>query len=102
MALFTKLLMVIWVLNVYDAGITVYATQRLRAEELNPLMEAVLDANPIVFIVFKLLAMTLVCSILRRRFEFYPKRTWATTITIAMLYAAACMWNTYSVLVALV
>jgi hypothetical protein len=98
---FDRVLLTAWMLNVYDAGITVYATQAMAAEELNPLMRAFLDSNPVVFIIFKLLVMTLVCSILRRRFEFYPKRAWATAIIIAVLYAAACMWNTYSVLVAL-
>jgi len=99
MALFTKLLMVIWVLNVYDAGITVYATQRLRAEELNPLMEAVLDANPVVFVVFKLLVMTLVCLILRRREKERPKAVWTVAVVIFVIYAVTCLWNTFSVLV---
>jgi len=98
---FDRVLLTAWMLNVYDAGITVYATQVLRAEELNPLMRFFLDSNPVVFVVFKLMMMTLVCSILRRRFELYAKKTWTTLTVITCLLGALAIYNSM-VLAALV
>jgi len=101
MTSYNRLLITAWLLNLYDAGITVYATTNLLSTELNPLMRLCLDKDPLVFVAMKLLVMTLVCLITRRRFDEHPKKMWATLGFILALFVGVCVWNTLVVVIML-
>ena len=86
--------MTTWLLNLYDAVLTVYATGALGLVESNPLMRRCLDSSPYAFFAIKLLVMTLCCLILGRRAAKNPKSVWVVLLAIATVYAMICGWNT--------
>lgn len=87
--------MLTWFLNVYDMIVTLIGIYALKAEELNPLMNAALNVGPIFFIASKLSVHAAVCWALDKRLQKFPKRTWATTIVILVLFLIVAVWNTF-------
>lgn len=102
MKAFDRLLMLTWVLNVYDIIITLVGTNLYEATELNPLMRAALGVGPVFFVASKLTVHAGVCWTLDRRLETHPKKTWATLILIAIIFTMIALWNTTGLILAMV
>ncbi len=98
MKTFDAVLLLTWVLNVYDIVITLTGTTFLSATELNPLMRTALGAGPAFFVATKLSVHAVVCWVLDRRLEKHPRKTWATLIVILALFSAVAVWNTAALL----
>ena len=94
MKTFVRLMLLTWLLNVYDTVITLYGTQELEAVEANPLMRIAIEFDPLVFIAVKIAVLTVVLMILYTRFEKHRKRTKVTLWIIFALYLMICVWNT--------
>lgn len=95
MKTFDKVLMLTWILNVYDMIVTLVGVYSLNAEELNPLMRAALSTGPVFFIASKLSVHAAVCWVLDRRLEKHPKKTWATLMIVLALFLIVAVWNTF-------
>lgn len=101
MKTFDRLLLITWLLNVYDTAITLYGTQELGAIEVNPLMRVPLMVDPILFVIIKVLVATVVCVALHKRVKKHRKKSWAALVVIFGLYLMICLWNTLVVAVML-
>ena len=97
MTLFDRLVMLIWLLNAYDAAITAYATSTFEIIELNPLMNMCLATGVWFFVIVKLGVMTGVC-VAFRRFARRGRRLWAGLGVVLTIFALVCVWNTWLVL----
>jgi hypothetical protein len=100
MTWFLRLVIVAWLLNAYDAAITVYATDQLALVELNPLMRWCLSVSVILFLVVKLGVMTWVCRTLHKRRDERPRLIRGVLAFIIGIFLALCVWNTFVVSVA--
>jgi len=91
--LFDRLVLTVWLLNAYDAGITICATQHFGVMEFNPLMSACLASDIGTFLAVKFIVMTGVCLAL-----WYQKkrgrRLWVALMVILALFVVVCLWNT--------
>lgn len=96
MASIDREIILAWLLNVYDALITVYATTSLDFDELNPVMRWCLSSGPPTFLLVKIGLMSAVCCYLRTR-RSNQSRVWWTTVMVAAALLAICAWNTYAV-----
>ena len=94
MASFRRLLLITWILNAYDAAITIYATQKLGASELNPLLRVCLAVSPTFFVVVKIAVITAVCLALGRHYKNNPRRTRIMITVSLVLFLVIAVWNT--------
>ncbi|MGD9725452.1 MAG: DUF5658 family protein [Nitrospira sp.] len=93
MKTFDKVLMITWVLNVYDIIVTLVGVHCLNGDELNPIMRAALNVGPTFFVASKLSVHAAVCWTLDRRLERHPKKTWTTLVVVLLLFVVAALWN---------
>lgn len=94
MATTKQLFLGAWLLNLYDAIVTIYATQRLGLVEANPLMQLCLATSVVLFIAVKILVMSAVVRILKRRYETRPETTRKLTIAMFLAFLLVGLWNT--------
>lgn len=98
----TKRLMVAtWFLNIYDAIVTIYATQKLGVIEGNPLMRLCLASSVLLFVALKILVLTLVVRVLKRRYERRPVAIRRLTIAMFAAFVLVGLWNTAVVILVL-
>jgi hypothetical protein len=90
-----------WVLNLYDAIVTIYATERLGLIEANPLMRVCLATSVVLFIAVKMLVLDLVLRVLKRRYETRPSTTKLLTIGMFLAFLLVGIWNTSIVIILL-
>ena len=68
------LFIILYVLNLFDAGVTFYLVSVVKAtKELNPIMEFLIDVHPLVFLSFKTLGVALALGLIYWRL-FHKKR----------------------------
>jgi len=89
--------MLVWLLNSYDAAITLYATSTFGMVEFNPLMNLCLTMGAWVFVLVKLGTMSGVCYAFHR-YAQQGRKLWAGLGVILALLALVCLWNTWLVI----
>lgn len=89
-----RLMIATWLLNVYDAIVTVYATQRLGLVEANPLMQLCLATSVLLFIAVKLLVLSIIIRVLKKRYETRPASTKVLTVGMFSAFLFVGLWNT--------
>lgn len=101
MASTKRLLIATWFLNIYDASITIYATERLGLVEGNPVMHLLLATSVFLFLLVKLLVFHLVVRYFQRRHAARPRSTKWMTVGMFLSFFFVGIWNTFVVSVAL-
>lgn len=79
-----------------DAASTLFATQVLHFQELNPIMALALEAHPLVFLAFKTLGTALVLAIAHR--YQHEKSVLRVVRASAVLMALVVLWNLVGVI----
>jgi len=97
MTLFDRLVLSVWMLNAYDAAITVYGTTAHGATEVNPLMALCLAAGVLVFLAVKLGLMTAVCLVMRQKAR-RGRKSWGLLWSSLVVFTTLCVWNTYLII----
>lgn len=87
-----------FLLNLYDAIVTVYATQCLGLAEGNPAMRFLLATSALLFVAVKIVVLGIIWNALRRRYESRPKATRALVVVTFLAFFAVAIWNTTIVL----
>ena len=89
-------MVLIWLLNVYDAVITVYSTSRLGMVETNPIMMASLEFGPVFFVITKVVVLTLALAALASRYRRHPMTVRVILIVSLGAFLGVCAWNSYA------
>jgi len=86
-------MILIWLLNAYDAAITAYSISRFRMVETNPIMRSCLELGPFFFIFSKIIIITIVLLVLGCRHKKHPKVVRNILIITLGIFLGVCMWN---------
>ena len=89
-----RLLFLMFLMNSYDAFITLYGVHHCGAKEINPLMRDLVVHNPPMFLLVKHVVFLLVLALLALGLKYtrsYSKRLIYTVFTILFI---VCIWNT--------
>tara|TARA_B100000131_G_scaffold221323_1_gene212869 strand:+ start:48203 stop:48559 length:357 start_codon:yes stop_codon:yes gene_type:complete len=89
-----KKIVLLHALNFFDALLTLYAV-RLGVLELNPLMAWAIDAGPVVFLVTKVLVVSVGIEFLNRHLKEDARRLLSYLFYI---YCAVILWHLFGVL----
>ena len=86
------MLLILWLLNAYDAISTLFALKTGLAKEANPLMRALITASPLAFLIIKLALGSLIVFTLWKRVN--KVSTKICIVFLVVLYTLIDIWNT--------
>lgn len=90
---FDKLLLLAFLLNLFDAVITLWGIGKLGYIEMNPLMDTALTWGESWFFSIKVVVMALACYLLWSRYDRRPRGVLVTTLLITATLIVVCGWN---------
>lgn len=90
---FDKLLLLAFLLNVFDAVITIWGINHLNCVEMNPLMDTALGWGALWFVVIKIVVMFLACFLLWYRYERMPRGVSVAAVVVTAMLLIVCCWN---------
>ena len=90
------MMVLIWLLNAYDAVITAYGTSRLGMVETNPIMQACLEVGPMFFVATKVIVLTVALAALACRHRKHPTIVRSILGVTLGAFLGVCMWNSYA------